>query len=183
MASAALFALGFIAFLELLARYPDGRYLRPAIARGLAGLTLLALVLVGLGALGSDRAPSVLGYDGATNPVHVPALQFVADLTMVVSLAPVLGLVLLGVRYPRSPAADRTQMRWPLVTAAVVAAGLVTTGLLEDVLGPAGQAAVFVPAAAVLPASFLIGLLRHSEAERAGGGGGLSGPTRRGGSP
>lgn len=109
----------------------------------------------------------MLGYDGTTSPVHVPALGFAAGLALAVTMAPVLGLVLLIVRYPQSPAADRAQMRWPLVTAAVVATGLVTAGLLENVLGPAGQAAMFVPAAVALPASFLIGLLRHSEeAER-----------------
>lgn len=167
VASAALFALGFVAFLDLLARYPDGRYLRPVVGRAVAGLAVLAVVLVGLSALGSRRAPSVLGYDGAENPVHVPALGFAGDLVVALSMAPVLGLVLLVVRYPRSPTADRVQMRWPLVTAVVVAAGLVTTGLLEEVLGPAGQTAVFVPTVAALPASFLIGLLRHSEeAER-----------------
>ncbi|HEV2086708.1 MAG TPA: histidine kinase [Cryptosporangiaceae bacterium] len=165
--SAALFALGFVAMLDLLARYPDGRYLRPVVGRAVAGLVALAVVLVGLGALGSQRAPSVLGYEGAANPVHIPALGWAGDLVLAVSMVPVLGLMLLVARYPRSPAADRVQMRWPLVTTVVVAAGLVTTGLLEDVLGPAGQAAVFVPAAAALPASFLIGLLRHSEeAER-----------------
>jgi signal transduction histidine kinase len=167
VASAVLFALGFIAFLDLLARYPDGRYLRLVVGRGVVGLGVLAVVLVGLGAFGAERSPSVLGYDGAPNPVHVPALGFAGDLAMAVSIAPILGLVMLVVRYPASPPDDRAQMRWPLVTAAVVAAGLVTTGLLEDALGPAGQAAVFVPAAAALPASFLIGLLRHSEeAER-----------------
>ena len=167
VASAALFALGFVAFLDLLARYPDGRYFRPVVGRAVAAFAALAVALVGLGTLGSQRAPSVLGYAGAENPVHVPALGFAADLAVAVSMAPMLGLVLLVMRYTRSPASDRVQMRWPLVTAAVVAAGLVTTGLLEDVLGPAGQTAVFVPAAAALPASFLIGLLRHSEeAER-----------------
>ena len=167
VASVALFALGFVALLDMLARYPDGRYLHPVVGRGVAILALLAVVLVGLGTIGSEEAPSVLGYDGAANPVHVPALGFATDLGLAVSLAPVLGLVLLLARYPRSSAADRRQMRWPLVTAAVVAAGLVSTGLLEDLLGPAGQTAFFVPAAVALPASFLIGLLRHSEeAER-----------------
>lgn len=168
VAASTLFALGFVAFLDLLARYPDGRYLHPVVGRGVAGLAALAVLLVGLGSVGAERAPSVLvGYAGAATPVHVPALGFAGDLVLAVSMAPVLGLVLLVVRYPRSPAADRAQMRWPLVTAILVATGLVTTGLLEDTLGPAGQAAVFVPAAAALPASFLIGLLRHSEeAER-----------------
>jgi signal transduction histidine kinase len=167
VASTVLFALGFVTLLDLLARYPDGRYLRPAVGRAVAGFAVLAAVLLGLGALGSERAPSVLGYDGAANPVHVPALGFAADLGPAVSMAPVLGLLLLVVRYPRSSAADRAQMRWPLITTVVVVAGLVTTGLIEDLLGPTGQAAVFVPAVAALPASFLIGLLRHSEeAER-----------------
>ncbi len=167
VASAALFALGFVVFLDLLARYPDGRYLRPVIGRAVAGLAVLAAVLVGLGALGSERAPSVLEYDGAANPVHFPTLGFASDVALAVSMAPVLGLMLLVVRYPLSPAADRVQMRWPLITTVVVAAGLVTSGLLDDSLGPAGQTAVFVSAVAALPASFLIGLLRHSEeAER-----------------
>ncbi len=165
--SAALFTLGFVAFLDLLARYPDGHYLHPAVGRAVTGLAVLALTLVVLGALGSERAPSVLEYDGTANPVHVPVLGFTSDLVLAVSVAPALGLVLLLVRYPRSPAADKAQMRWPLITTVVVAAGLVTTGLLEEWLGPAGQAAVFVPGVAALPASFLIGLLRHSEeAER-----------------
>lgn len=167
VASAALFALGFVVFLDLLARYPDGRYLHPVVGRAVTGLAVLAVALVGLGALGAERAPSVLEYDGAVNPAHVAALGFASNLALAVSMAPVLGLVLLAVRYPRSSESDRAQMRWPLVTTVVVAVGLVTSGLLEDLLGPAGQTAVFVPAVAILPASFLIGLLRHSEeAER-----------------
>ena len=161
--AAALFALGFVAFLDVLARYPDGRYLRPAVGRIVVGVMPLTLGLVALGALGATRSPSVLGYDGAPNPLHVPGLGFAADAALAASFLPVLGLALLMARYPRSSASDRVQMRWPLVTALVVAVGLVTSGLLEDVLGPAGQAAVFVPAAAALPASFLVGLLRHSE--------------------
>lgn len=79
------------------------------------------------------------------------------------ALLPALGLVLLVARYRQSTDSDRRQMRWPLATAAVVVLGLLVSGLLEDVIGPAGQAGVFVPAAAALPSSFLIGMLRHSE--------------------
>ncbi len=167
VAGATSFTLGFVAFLDLLARYPDGSYLRPVVGRVVGGVAGIAVALVVLGALGAERAPSVLGYGGAPNPVHLPALDVLADAAQAVTLAPVLGLVLLVARYPGASAADRVQLRWPLVTSLVVAAGLVTSGLLEDVLGPTGQAAVFVPAAAALPASFLVGLLRHSEeAER-----------------
>lgn len=162
-----LFALGFVAFLDLLARYPDGNYVHPVVGRAVGGFAVVAMALVVLSAFGSETVPSVLGEEGGANPAYVAALGFAAVLAPAVSLAPVLGLLLLAVRYPRSPAIDRLQMRWPLVTSVVVAAGLLTSGLLEDVLGPAGQTAVFVPAAAALPASFLVGLLRHSEeAER-----------------
>lgn len=58
-------------------------------------------------------------------------------------------------------------MRWPMLTALVITLSLVSSGLVERSLGEDVQTAFFVTAAAALPASFLIGLLRHSEeAER-----------------
>jgi signal transduction histidine kinase len=54
-----------------------------------------------------------------------------------------------------------------MITAAVIALGLLTTGWAEDLLGADVQTALFVTAGTALPASFLIGLLRHTEeAER-----------------
>jgi signal transduction histidine kinase len=82
---------------------------------------------------------------------------------VVVVLAPVIGAGLLLGRYPPASALDRAQMRWPILTAGVVALGLVTSGLAESALGPEVQTALFLTAAAALPASFLIGLLRHTE--------------------
>jgi signal transduction histidine kinase len=58
-------------------------------------------------------------------------------------------------------------MRWPIGTAAAVVVGILSTGLLREQLGQAGQAAVFIVAASALPASFLIGQLQRArEAER-----------------
>jgi signal transduction histidine kinase len=71
--------------------------------------------------------------------------------------------VLLLARYASAPEQDRVQMRWPIATAALTAAGLLTTGLAEGLLGPGTQTALFVTAAAALPVSFLVGLLRHTE--------------------
>jgi signal transduction histidine kinase len=162
--SAALYALGFVALLDLLARYPTGAYawapVRPAVR--LAGGT--AVLLATLALLGSHRIPLVLGSDLGPNPVQVAALEPLAGAIAAVVLLPVGGLVLLLIRYRSAPAPDRAQMRWPMVTAGVVAVGLVTTGWAEEALGDQTQAALFVAAGAALPASFLVGLLRHTEA-------------------
>jgi signal transduction histidine kinase len=161
--SAVLYALGFAALLDLLARYPTGRYAWPAVGWAVRGAAAGAVVLVTLALLGSAETPSVLGLDTGPNPLHVPALSGVSSAVAVVALLPVAGLVLLLVRYRCAPAPDRAQMRWPIVTAAVTAAGLLTTGIAEELLGPDTQTAVFVSAAAALPLSFLVGLLRHTE--------------------
>jgi signal transduction histidine kinase len=161
--SAALYALGFAALLDLLARYPTGRYAWPAVGPVVRVAAAGAVVLATLALLGSAETPSVLGFDTGPNPVHVPALSGLSSAVAAVALLPVAGLVLLLVRYRSAPPPDRAQMRWPIGTAALTAAGLLTTGLAEELLGPTTQTALFVTAAAALPLSFLVGLLRHSE--------------------
>ena len=161
--SAVLYALGFVALLDLLARYPTGRYAWEPVRRTVHIAAAAAVVLATLLVLGSPRVPSVLGLEAGSNPLHVPALTGLTGAVAGVVLLPLIGLVLLLARYPRAPAPDRTQMRWPIVTALVMAVGLITTGLAERALGADAQAALFVTAAAALPASFLIGLLRHTE--------------------
>lgn len=165
--SAALFALGFVALFDLLARYPTGGHAWPSVGPAVRVAAVGAVLATAALFLAQPRTPSVLGLDIGANPVHVPALSALAPVTAAVVLLPVAGLVLLVARYPGASAADRAQMRWPMVTAAVVAAGLLTTGLAESALGPDVQTAVFVTAGAALPVSFLVGLLRHTEdAER-----------------
>jgi signal transduction histidine kinase len=165
--SVTCYALGFVALLDLLARYPTGGYAWAWVGRAVRACAVLAVVLVVPAVMGSAEIPSVLELDTAHNPIHVPALAPLAPAITGLALLPVAGLALLLARYRGAPALDRSQMRWPIVTAAVLAVGLLTTGLAEEVLGPQVQAALFLAAAAALPMSFLIGLLRHSEqAER-----------------
>ena len=64
----------------------------------------------------------MLGLHAGDNPLHVPALAALRSGGRGASaLLPVAGLVLLLARYRRRPPPDRAQMRWPMVTAAVIA--------------------------------------------------------------
>jgi signal transduction histidine kinase len=164
-ASAVLFVLGFVAVLDLLARYPTGGYAWPWAAPLVRAAWVVAAVAATLAVLGSPRVVSVLDLPTGPNPAHVPALTSAAGAFTVGLLAPVIGLGLLLARYVRAPELDRAQMRWPILTSAVLVLGLVTTGFAERVLGPEVQAALFVGTAALLPASFLVGLLRRAEQE------------------
>jgi signal transduction histidine kinase len=167
LASAVLYALGFVALLDLLARYPTGAHAWPAVGPAVRITAVGAVVTATLAVLADPRTPSVLGLDADANPLHVPALAGLTPVVAVVMFLPVAGFLLLVARYPGAPPADRAQMRWPMVTAAVIVAGLLTTGIAESTLGPDTQTAVFITAGAALPVSFLVGLLRHTgEAER-----------------
>jgi signal transduction histidine kinase len=165
--SALLYGLGFVALLDLLARYPTGRHAWRWIGPAVRGAAVGTLAVVTVALLASEPMPSVLGLDAGANPAHVPALAGLSGVAAVLGLLPVAGAVLLLARYPGAPAADRAQMRWPMVTAGVIAVALLTTGWAEDALGTDAQSALFVTAGAALPVSFLVGLLRHTEeAER-----------------
>lgn len=165
--SAVLFASGFVALLDLLARYPTGAYAWSWPATLVRAMAVLAVATATLVFLGSPRIVSVLELASGPNPAHLQALEPAAGAVSVVLSAPLIGLGLLVARYSGAPPLDRAQMRWPIVTAAALVVGLVTTGLAERVLGPETQTALFVGTAALLPASFLIGLLRRTEqAER-----------------
>jgi signal transduction histidine kinase len=165
--SALLYALGFVALLDLLVRYPTGRHAWPWVGVLVRVAAAASLVVVTLGLLAGESLPSVLGLDIGPNPAHLPALAGLAGIVGALGLVPVAGVLLLLARYPGAPPADRAQMRWPMITAAVIALGLLTTGWAEDLLGADVQTALFVTAGTALPASFLIGLLRHTEeAER-----------------
>jgi signal transduction histidine kinase len=166
-ASAVLFASGFVALLDLLARYPTGEYAWTWARALVRAAAAAAVVTASVSVAGSARIASVVELPTGANPAYVPALEPAAEAFAVMVLCPVLGLALLLVRYRAAPALDRGQMRWPIVTAAVLVVGLGTSGLVERLLGPDVQTALFVAAAAALPASFLIGLLRRTEqAER-----------------
>ena len=165
--SALLYALGFVALLDLLARYPTGRYAWSWVGAAVRGGAVVSVVAVTVETLASAPMPSVLGLEAGDNPAHVPGLAGLSGVVAVLGLLPVAGVILLLARYPRAPAADRAQMRWPMVTAGLIGVALLTSGWAEDLLGPDAQTALFVTAGAALPVSFLVGLLRHTEeAER-----------------
>jgi signal transduction histidine kinase len=165
--SALLYAFGFVALLDLLARYPTGRYAWPWVGPVVVGAAVVSVAVVAVALLASPDMPSVLGLAAGDNPTHVPGLTALEGVVGALGAMPLAGVALLLARYRRAPAPDRAQMRWPMVTAAVIALALVTTGWAEEVLGADAQSALFVTAGAALPAAFLVGLLRHAEeAER-----------------
>ncbi len=162
--SVTAFAFGFVALLDLLARYPDGRYAGRWVGRLVAGALLVAILLVVLTALGSRSAPEILEAGGMPpNPWFVPVLEPVVEAGGAIALAPLLGLLLLVRRYPSAPEADRRQMRWPILTTLVVVAGIAATGVLESTVGAPIQTGLFVALGIALPGSLLVGLMRHSE--------------------
>jgi hypothetical protein len=113
--------------------------------------------------LARPTLPSVLGLEAGNNPANVPGLAGLSGVVAVLGLLPVAGVLLLLARYPGAPAADRVRMRWPMLTTAVIALALLTTGWAEHDLGADARTALFVLAGAALPASFLVGLLRQAE--------------------
>jgi signal transduction histidine kinase len=159
----AAFALGFVALFDAVVRYPDGAYAFDAVRRAVPVAALAAVAAVAVSALGSPQIPTVLAVAGATpNPFWVPALEPLVGLASALPLLPLLGLLLMLVRYRGARADDRAQMRWPIGATVAVVVGVVTTGLLQETLGRPIQSAIFIVAASALPAAFLIGLLRQA---------------------
>ena len=120
---------------DLLVRYPDGCYAWPWVRSGVRALAVATLPLVMIAGLGSPRVISVVELAGPANPVYLPALHPLSGLVVAVALTPVVGFILLVARYRRAPAADRMQMRWPMITALFLALGLVSSGLAEEYTG------------------------------------------------
>ncbi|MGH2429107.1 MAG: sensor histidine kinase [Candidatus Limnocylindria bacterium] len=158
------FALGFVVLLDLLARYPDGRYAWRWSRVIVRGALVAAVVFVALSVLASPTIPQILELESMPpNPSFVPALEEVAGIGGSIALAPLLGLALLVGRYPSAPETDRRQMRWPIMTTLLVVAGIAASGLLEATVGATIQTGLFVALGVALPGSLLVGLLRHSE--------------------
>ena len=163
-ASVLAFVLGFVVLLDLLARYPDGRYAWRWAVIVVRGAMAVAVVLIGLAVVGTRTTPEILEIDPMpANPWFIPALDGADAIAGAIALAPLLGLVLLVARYPAAPEIDRRQMRWPIITTMILVAGIVATGVLESFVGAAVQTGLFVALGVALPGSLLVGLLRHSE--------------------
>jgi signal transduction histidine kinase len=165
--SAILYALGFVALLDLLARFPTGSYAWKPVSVLVRGAAVFAVVLAIVSFLGNRQTLSVLDLPGDPNRAYVSMLQPLSSSVLVIVVAPIVGLGLLVARYPAASSLDRSQMRWPIMTTVALAVGLLTTPVVENVVGAELQSAIFIAFAAGVPASFLIGLLRHTEqAER-----------------
>ena len=162
------FAMGFIVLLDLLARYPDGRYAWRGASFVVRAAIVVATVLVVIGVLGSPTTPQILELGSMPpNPWFLEALDDARGVGGAIAIAPLLGLVLLVARYPSAAETDRRQMRWPIATMLLVVGGIAVTGVLEASVGASMQTGLFVALGAALPGSLLVGLLRHSEeAER-----------------
>jgi signal transduction histidine kinase len=155
--------LGFVALFDAVVRYPDGAYAIGGLRRAAPVAALVAIAAAAVGALGSAQMPIVIATtDAPPNPFRVLALEPVAGVAGALVLLPLIGLLLMLVRYHGAPVDDRAQMRWPIGATVAVVVGLVTTGLLQDTLGQAVQSAIFIVVASALPAAFLIGLLRQA---------------------
>ena len=100
------------------------------------------------------------------SPIHVPALAFLGSplrlyLDAALTLAPVLGATLVGLRYRRLPPSARLQMRWPILGMLIV---LLTplSAILEAAGVLAGGVAqtIQIIALVALPASAAVGLVK-----------------------
>jgi signal transduction histidine kinase len=159
----AAYALGFVALFDAVVRYPDGRYAVRGLRRATPVAALIAIAAAAVTALGSSHMPTILETAGAGhNPVRVPALEPLVGVAGSLALLPLIGLLLMVVRYRGAPADHRAQMRLPIGATVAVVVGVLTTGLLEETLGRAVQSAIFIVVASALPAAFLIGILKQA---------------------
>jgi signal transduction histidine kinase len=158
-----LFLAGLAAFVGLFAVFPTGTYERPYERHATRAAAAVAVTLPVIQLLASPAQPLVVQVGSPPpvvhSPLHVPALAALAPLSAVVSLLPVLGVVLFVLRYRRASPHDRTRMRWPLVSVAVGATGILAN-LLPGVPGTVADVVV-VTALASFPVTVLVGIRRH----------------------
>ena len=169
-----------LALLAALAVYPDGTYQRRyerLLVRGVAVLTITVplLMLVARPTLepsiyfewaAGGRAAAESVFPDATSPLYVGAFAFLAEplrayFHVALTLIPLLGGILLTLRYRRSRSGPRLQVRWPLYggMAAVV---IGVEGLIAVVAGVQSDISTVIEIGALLivTASLLIGLVK-----------------------
>ena len=168
------------AMIALLAVYPDGRYghrLERPLVRTVAGLAVAVPILLLLArptlqpawvfAWGTETGdgPSA-GFPQISSPIHIGALAFLGAplrtyLDAALALAPLVGAIVIGLRYRRLRAAQRAQIRWPLYGVLVILVAPVATVLEESgVLSAVIAQPLVIAALVALPASVVVGLLK-----------------------
>lgn len=168
------------AMIALLAVYPDGAYGRryeQRLVRAVAGLAVaipLALLLARptlqpawVFVWGADAAEAAApGFPAIASPIHIGVLSVLGAplrgyLDAALVLAPLVGGVIIALRYRRLRAQQRLQIRWPMYGVLVVLVAPVAVGLQEaGVLSLAVSDAIVIVALAALPASVVIGLVK-----------------------
>lgn len=163
-ADLALQQLLLAGWVALLAVFPDGKYQRRyerwVVRFVMAGVLLIPLVILA-------ASPNLPG-DGVflwssqqpASPLYIASLSWLRP-ALPLPLAPILGVVLLGLRYRRSGTTD-PNLGWPLLTVSLfvtlpIANGLVQLGLLDrDTF-----VALFLIVFSLVMASLAIGLMRY----------------------
>jgi hypothetical protein len=157
-------ALGLIGT-QLPLRLPDGNLPSPRwrwFSR--ISIALIAVSMVGMAVQGGR----VEGVPGTANPLASESLQWLAGAFLLVILSFIGGLAALVVRYRRSNAHDRAQLRWIALGGAVFLAVYLVTLPLASILGlPEGSAgadaitSVSQAAFGALPISIGYAVLKH----------------------
>lgn len=162
LASQVLFLIGFATWGALLAIFPDGRIETLAERWWLRGIPTAALLIGTVGFFSAPTQPQlgVLADPETPLPFWSTGLGWVHDASSLVFAAPVVGLVLLGMRFRRARGIRRAQMRLPLMASGIVAAALAGSSLLTTVVGSTAQAYIFVIAVGTLPVALLAGMVR-----------------------
>ena len=163
--------------IALLAAYPNGRYGRRYEQR-VVRVAAAVVVVVPLGLLVTrptlypcwvfswETGAGAISLNDIESPLHVELLSFLGGPLSVLhdaslTLGPIMGAILVALRYRRLPAAERVQIRWPtygLLTLLIIPLGIVmelggfVTVAIADLFA-------IIPLA-LLPASIVIGLVK-----------------------
>ena len=162
----------FLAELAAFAVFPDGRYGRPSHRRLVQAGVLLGLLVPVARLVGSHVVSTTQFLWGeaarAVNPHAVPVLAPLGAVAEVAAQAQLVmliaGAVLLFLRFRRSSGDLRRQTAWPLLALLLTVVGIALLGLLSPAINRAPLwvgYVLFGPLLMLLPAGFLIGLLRH----------------------
>ena len=148
---------------QLPLRLPDGKLPSPR----WRWFSRVTLVLIAVALVGMTAQPGrVEDVAGTTNPLGSESLKYLGGAFLLLIVSFVGGIAALVIRYRRSSAHDRVQLRWVASGGAVFLVVYVVTLQLNSILGEhttAGNAVTFVSQAAfaALPVAIGYAVLRH----------------------
>ncbi|WP_375479441.1 histidine kinase [uncultured Jatrophihabitans sp.] len=156
------FVGGFAAWAVVLVIFPDGRLETRAERVFVVLLPVAAVILPTAGFFSAARQPLIGAVSRPSTPVPIwtSALGPLHTAAEAIPASVLGGVLLLVLRYRRSAAARRAQLRLPLGAAALAALALVTSAPVSELLGETAQSYVFVLLVATLPVALLLGMIR-----------------------